>query len=196
MHRKKSNSNSKSIPLKNEKKYSNLTEEEKKRIEELRIMKNKSMVYPLVTIVLWTIITIYRIVDDIAMSDFDKGSPNDTKNMEENKLKNNKFLRVCVESFLVLHAFLSSTRGIFYAFSFLVFEENLFFNFFRNCCTCFCCCFCCNKINIEESIEKKEIIRSSNHSSSYDIKDDNENEEQENISKSEEREMSYSDYVD
>ena len=191
-NKKHSNSKSNSIPLKEERKFNNLTKEEKTRIEELRIMKNKSMVYPLVTIFIWTIITTYRIVDDITMNSFDKGNPTDTKNMEEEKLKSNKFLRFCVEFFLVFHAFLSSTRGIFYAFSFLVFEEKLFFNFFRNCC----CYFCIKEIDVEECIEKKEIIRTSNRSSSYDLKEENENEEQDNNSKTEEREMSYSDYVD
>ena len=32
-----------------------------------------------------------------------------------------------------MHTFLSSTRDIFYGFSFLVFEEKLFFDFFRKC---------------------------------------------------------------
>ena len=185
------NENSFSTPLKeecnedkNENKYSNLTIEEKRRIEELRIMKNKSMVYPLVTIILWSIVTIYRLADDIFMKEYDKGNPNDTKEKEVEKLENNKFLHFCMEFFLAFHAFLSSTRGIFYAFSFLVFEEKYFFNFFRICC-------CRKKISVT-NIEKNEIVRDCNFSSNYDSK----NEENESNSKNDTIEMNCSDYND
>ena len=125
------NSNSESA---SENKFNNLTKEEQKRIEELRLMKTKSLIYPLVTIIIWTCITIYRIVDDSLMMDIDKGNtPTETSKNEIDIFKNNRPLHYCVQIFLVLHTFLSATRGIFYGFSFVIFEEKIFFDFFRRC---------------------------------------------------------------
>ena len=150
-----------------ENKFNNLTKEEQKRIEELRLMKTKSLIYPLVTIIIWTCITIYRIVDDSLMMDIDKGNtPTETSKNEIDIFKNNRPLHYCVQIFLVLHTFLSATRGIFYGFSFVVFEEKIFFDFFRRCS---------KKPKSElETNDEENKLRTTNSSaiSSYNIKEE------------------------
>ena len=185
----KDNNNSKSRESNKEKTLNNLTKIEKMRIEELRIMKNKCLVYPLVTIILWTIIATYRIVDDFKFRKIDSGNFNDTKK-EESDLFEDKFQHFLVQFFLVLHTILSATRGIFYGFSFLVFEEKLFFNFFRNYCFCF------KKKEFEENEEeKKEIVRNTYSSSeTNDYMKEEANENQDDESKNEVIEMNNSDY--
>ena len=46
-----------------------------------------------------------------------------------------------MEVLLVTHSFLSSMRGIFYGFSFIIFEEKSFGNCFRKLVYKCCCCF-------------------------------------------------------
>ncbi len=177
----------------NERKFSILTKEEKTRIEELKLMKWKCIIYPLVTIFIWTCFSIYRIVDDSLMMSIDKGdNPKETSNKEIDKFENNVSLHICVQIFLVVHTFLSATRGIFYGFSFVIFEEKLFFNFFRNC-------FKNSNNDVEESEdEKKSIIRNTNNSSTIingNIKeDDNNNENQVDDSNNKDVELNNSDY--
>ena len=50
----------------------NLTKEGNKKIYELNLMRIKCFIYPLVTIIIWTFTTIYRIADDILMNEIDK----------------------------------------------------------------------------------------------------------------------------
>ena len=79
-----------------------------------------------------------------------------------------------------MHAFLSATRGIFYGFSFIVFEEKLFFNFFKKCF---------KKSWFEDDPEGNEegrmkIIRSSNQSAaSCDYIKENEKEDEDDENK-------------
>ena len=187
----KSNSSSMSKPLNevdkedntrkdsfDEKKFSNLTKEERKRIEELRLMKIKCLTYPLVTIFIWIFAGIYRIVDDLVMMEYDNsGNPEENSKKEKADFENNLFKLICVEFFLVLHAFISATRGIFYGLSFIVFEEKIFFNFFRRC-------FKTKLFNneIEDNNEKKGILRNTNNSSTItdNNKEENEKEEEKN----------------
>ena len=198
----KSSTNSISTPLNDiskdnnqpivEKKINNLTKEEKKRIEELKLMRYKCLTYPLVTIILWLFIGTYRIVDDAAMMKYDRNS-NSTQSRvdEENFFKNHRAAQILVELFLVIHTLLSSIRGIFYGISFIVFEEKIFFNFFRNC-------FKKSIVDEDDSEnnekeERKEIVRTTNNSSeisdSYDKEEmDKEKSENDNI------EMNNSDY--
>ena len=150
-----------------ENKFNNLTKEEQKRIEELRLMKTKSLIYPLVTIFIWTCISIYRIVDDSLMMDIDRGNdPNETSKDEIDIFEKNRPLHYCVQIFLVLHAFLSATRGIFYGFSFVIFEEKIFFDFFRRCSKK-------SKSELEKNDEENKL-RTTNSSaiSSYNIKEE------------------------
>ena len=199
----KSNSSSMSKPLNevdkedntrkdsfDEKKFSNLTKEERKRIEVLRLMKIKCLTYPLVTIFIWIFAGIYRIVDDLVMMEYDNsGNPEENSKKEKADFENNLFKLICVEFFLVLHAFISATRGIFYGLSFIVFEEKIFFNFFRRC-------FKTKLFNneIEDNNEKKGILRNTNNSST--ITDNNKEENEKEEEKNNVIEMNDSDYHD
>ena len=111
---------------------SNFTKEEIKRIEELRIMRIKCLIYPSITIAIWSFAIIYRVIDDIIFMEIDKADTRkDSTKQEKEFFKNKQFLQIIVKIFLIIHTFISSTRGIFYAMSFIVFEEKLFFNCFR-----------------------------------------------------------------
>ena len=113
-------------------KYNNLTKEEIKRIDELRYMKLKCFIYPLITICIWLFATTYRISDVILMWDFDQGNnPQQGEDDEKIFFQAHPILHFFTRFFLVLHVFLSSIRGIFYGFSFIIFEEKIFYNFFR-----------------------------------------------------------------
>ena len=199
----KSNSSSMSKPLNevdkedntpkdsfDEKKFSNLTKEERKRIEELRLMKIKCLTYPLVTIFIWIFAGIYRIVDDLVMMEYDNsGIPEDNSKKEKHDFEKNLFKLICVEFFLVLHTFISATRGIFYGLSFIVFEEKIFFNFFRRCFK--------TKLfddEIEDNNGKKGILRNTNNSST--ITDNNKEENEKEEEKNNVIEMNDSDYHD
>ena len=111
----------------------NLTKEEKKRIEELRLMRIKCLVYPSVTIIIWLIMGTYRTVDDIVMMNFDKGT-NTTAGREDERqyFEEHPTFQFFVQFFLVLHSLLSSIRGIFYVFCFITFEEKIFNIFLEN----------------------------------------------------------------
>ena len=179
----------------NRNKFNNLTKEEKKRIEELRLMKIKCFTYPLVTIIIWLCIATYRIVDDLAMMRYDKGNPTEQRDNEKNHFKKHPFQLFCVEFFLVIHTFLSATRGIFYAFSFVVFEEKIFFNYFRRC---FKSHIFGKDIEKDEDKECKVIERNTNNSSTIadNNKENNENLKKENEDKNNIVEMNDSDYHD
>ena len=115
-------------------KYNSLSNEDLKRIEELRIMKIKCTIYPTVTIILWLIIGVYRTVDDSFMIEYDNAQ-NATKGREaeQHDIENNPPFKYTVQTFLVLHTLLASLRGIFYGLSFIVFEEKFFYNIFSRC---------------------------------------------------------------
>ena len=76
----------------------------------------------------------------------------------------------------MVHTFLSATRGIFYGFSFIVFEEKIFFNFFKRC---FKRCYKDDFIEIDEEGGKLTTSGSSTLSDLYisrgkeEEKDDN-----------------------
>ena len=161
------NGNSKENDLK---KYSNLTNEEQKRIEELKLMRKKCLIYPNVTIGIWTFATIYRFLDTIIMYPYDHGNDPEELNKEEARFFDEyPFFQFLVQTLLVLHTFVSATRGLFYGFSFIVFEEKLFFNFFRRC-------FSKNNLKNNEE-EQKQILIDSSRASENDIKNNEDNEE-------------------
>ena len=62
---------------------------------------------------------------------------------------NHPFLHFFVQFFLVCHVLLSSIRGIIYIFSFIIFEEKLFFNFVVKCCF--------KDIDLEIEVVEKDI---------------------------------------
>lgn len=115
-----------------DKSYNNLTSEEKKRIDEIKLMQIKCIIYPLVTIILWICAVIYRIVEASILWDFDHKSGEDRGKQKEQEYFNaHSFYQFLVQALLVFHTSITSLRGIFYGFSFIIFEEQKFSNFFR-----------------------------------------------------------------
>ena len=123
--------------------YSALASDDKKRLKEIRIMQIKCFIYPLITIIIWFFLTLYRFIDDIGMKNIDKKSDRDEgTEYEKNYFNDHPGLREFVEFNLVFHTILSSFRGILYGICFIIFEEKVFKNIFRNCCLKYCkCCF-------------------------------------------------------
>ena len=122
----------------NSSKYSNLTNEEIKRIQELKLMRIKCYIYPIITIIIWISALTYRILDFAILWPFDhveEGETADSLN-EKEKLYFEEYpsQKVAVQVFLVLHTFISATRGIFYGVSFIVFEERIICNICRKMC--------------------------------------------------------------
>ena len=116
------------------KKSISLTPEEKKRIEQLKIMRLKCLIYPSVTIGYWLFAATYRISDDSFMMKFDSYEDPYEGEKDEKKFFNDyPFFQFIVQFFFVMYTFFSSIRGILYGFSFLVFEEKIFFDFFKRC---------------------------------------------------------------
>ena len=183
---KDSNTRNNSSKETSEKKLYHLTDEEKKRIDELRLMKMKCLIYPWVTNIIWLFAATYRIADTFFMWDFDHGGdPNINEDSEKEYFKSHSVAHFFVQLFLVLHTLLSATRGIFYGFSFIVFEERLFFNFFRRCF---------KNDNIKMMEEEKEIIRNTGYSNFSRNSDMSENEKKNEEEKSDTNEMNNSDY--
>ena len=196
----KDNNNSKndSSDFIKQKKNNNISTEEKKRIDELYLMRIKCLIYPSVTIIIWIFIATYRIVDDFLMKKFDEvyyDTPGKGREKEQDFFNQHPFIQFLVQFFLVIHTILSSFRGIFYGISFIVFEENIFNNFFRKIL---------NKIKKKDDSDIKDennIVKNSNNTSSVsdynEIKNKEENEDnekqEENISKTDTIEMNTSD---
>ena len=110
----------------------NLTKEEKKRIEDLKVMRFKCLIYPIVTICYWVLAATYRVFDDIFMQNFDEAkNPFYGEDLEKIFFEEHYIFQKVVQTFLVIYTLLSSIRGILYGFSFIVFEEKIFFNFFK-----------------------------------------------------------------
>lgn len=151
-----------------DKSYNNLTSEEKKRIDEIKLMQIKCFIYPLVTIILWICAIIYRIVEASILWPFDHGNEKDGgKDAEQDYFNKNLFLQILVQVLLVFHTSITSLRGIFYGFSFIIFEEQKFSNFFRRCLE--------SKRENENESEKNSICASGS--------DTNENKEEKEESK-------------
>lgn len=156
----------------------NLTTEERKRLEEIKLMKLKCKIYPYVTIVLWIYATIYRISETAFFWRYDHGdNPDATRQEEEDFFKKYEFAHVLVQVLLVLHTFVTSLRGVFYCCSFIVFEEKRFFNCFRRLCH--------KKIIDFKEENENEIVKDSNCaiSSLSDANDNNTDNKEMNESK-------------
>ena len=133
------------------------SKEYQKRIEEFKIMKIKCFIYPITTIIIWILLFFYRLIDDIIFIRFDSYESIDDMDKEEydeeKYMNEHPSLKVFVQTLLVLHSFLSSMRGIFYGFSFIIFEEKSFGNCFRKL-VYKCCCFKKNEFNYLEEEEE------------------------------------------
>ena len=77
---------------------SNFTKEEIKRIEELKIMRIKCLIYPSITIFIWTFAIIYRVIDDIIFMEIDNFDDKESSIEEEqNFFKENQILLIFVK---------------------------------------------------------------------------------------------------
>ena len=122
-----------------------LAEDDKKRIKALTIMRIKCMIYPWITIVIWSLSTLYRIIDDSIMYDVDFEEDHEkSKETEREKFLNNRPLQYFEEALLIFHSILSSFRGILYGLSFIIFEGGFAGQFFKKNVFKICCC--CRKI--------------------------------------------------
>ena len=122
-----------------------LAEDDKKRIKALKIMRIKCMIYPWITIVIWSLSTLYRIIDDSIMYDVDFEEDHEkSKETEREKFLNNRPLQYFEEALLIFHSILSSFRGILYGLSFIIFEGGFAGQFFKKNVFKICCC--CRKI--------------------------------------------------
>ena len=119
------------------KKIFNQTKEELKRIQDLNLMKIKSLVYPLVTIIYWVFNATYRIVDDSYMMEYDYAAdPVEAADKERQMFEGNESWHKAVQTFLVAYILMSAIRGILYGCAFIAFEEKIFFNIYKKCCGC------------------------------------------------------------
>ena len=158
------------------KKTTNLTKEGKKKLEKLDLMRKKCFIYPLVTIIIWSFTTIYRIADDALMYDIDESiDPYDGEDKEKEYFENHFIIHFLVQFFFVLYTLLSSIRGILYGISFIIFEENIFNNFFRKLWEK---CFKDKELETNEEDEEKEILRKTNSSSISSSNESNRRSEQ------------------
>jgi hypothetical protein len=158
------------------KKIINLTKEGKKKIEKLDLMRIKCFIYPLVTIIIWSFTTIYRIADDSLMYEIDKSSnPYEGEDKEKAFFEEHFIIHFLVQFFFVLYTLLSSIRGILYGISFIIFEENVFNNFFRKFWEK---CFKNKELETNEEDEEKEILRKTNSSSISSSNESNRRSEQ------------------
>ena len=149
----------------------NTSKEEIKKIQNLNLMRLKSLIYPLVTIIYWTLAAIYRIVDDSFMMQFDIGDdPDDLTIKEQQFFEEYPSFQTAVQLFLVAYTFLSSIRGILYGFSFIVFEEKIFFNFFRKI---FSCCTKDDELLSEDDCKNPDSVRNTEMSQNNDTEEDN-----------------------
>jgi hypothetical protein len=165
-----------------EKKMYIFTPEEKKRIQKLQLMRTKCLIYPSVTIAYWLFAATYRIVDDAFMIKFDSrdGKPDELAEEERNFFREHNIFQIVVQFFLVAYTILSSIRGILYGFSFIVFEEKIFFNFFKKIWMKY---LRDDNLKLDEE-EEKNMIRNTYNSSSigeYNLKEEQKDDNYSNI---------------
>ena len=145
-------------------KISKLGPEDKKRLQQLQLMRTKCLIYPSVTIAYWAFAAFYRIVDDIFMMQFDEPEkdPFDMQLDEKAYFTEHYIFQFIVQFGLVVYTLLSSIRGIVYGVSFIVFEEKIFFNFFKRFWIKYL-----RDNNLEYNEEERETIRRTYNSSSF-----------------------------
>ena len=152
----------------------NMSREDKKKLRDLKLMMIKNLVYPIVTIIYWVFAATYRIVDDSKMMQFDIGDDPDALSKKEIEyFHNHPSFKRAVQSFLVLFTFFSSIRGILYGFSFMAFDEKIFFNLFKRSCKC---CLKFDNLEDEDDDEcKDEIEKQRDTDASNDLIEENDN---------------------
>ena len=131
--------------------------EDKERIKELKMMRIKSRIYPIVTIIIWAFLALYRFSDDIMMMEVDNYYDQSKSQDGENQyFKDNEVQRIFEEINLVTHTILSTFRGIAYGLCFIIFEERFFGDCFKNKCNKFCLCICCGLNDDLDDLEETD----------------------------------------
>lgn len=132
-----------------EKRY--ISFDDRRRVDEIRMMIIKCRIYPSITIFIWVLASIYRFIDDIISRGIDELYDQKTSQDEEEIYwQKHPNLRILEEINLIAHTILSSFRGILYGFSFILFEEKIFGNFFKNFLYK-CCCKGEDLLDLEEN---------------------------------------------
>ena len=155
-----------------------ISSHDKKRLKELQIMQVKCFIYPIISIIIWTLSSIYRIIDDRLMGDIDNGIKKDY-----DELNNKRDLQRFIETNLIFHSILSSFRGVLYGYAFIIFEDKAFNNIFRDIFyeklkCCFCCCHFQNIDNfIDEGEEEETLINIFSNLSNTETNQKDNNEE-------------------
>ena len=126
-----SNKVAKSITFSCRVKNNNMNNDDRNIINDFILIKIKCTTYSFVTNIAWLLVAIYRLFDDIMLEPFDRSdSEEDNNNDEIEYFEDHPNLAIVVQAFLVVHTFITSTRGIFYGMSFIIFEEKMFGSFF------------------------------------------------------------------
>ena len=188
------NDNNNSGAISEGKKY--ISPEDKGRIKELKIMRVKSKIYPIITIMIWILAAIYRFSDDIMMRKVDSpDAPTDSQYEESDYFKDHEEIRIIEEINLVMHTLLSSFRGIAYGLCFIIFEEKKFRALFGKYCNKCCLCLCCLKddedLDDSEETENNSGLKSDSPSKGplYNSIGKESNEEEQNLIKMNEDEI-------
>ena len=139
-----------------EKRYISI--DDRRRVDEIKMMVVKCRIYPAVTILIWVLASLYRYIDDIIMKGVDiYYDKEQSQYYEDEYWADHPNLRILEEINLVAHTVLSSFRGILYGFSFIIFEEKIFGDFFRNYIY-----KCCGKDENLYNLEENESMRRTN----------------------------------
>ena len=124
-------------------------------------MRMKFLVYPSVTIIIWTLSAAYRLIDDFCMHAID--DDDETSDVsEKNYFQDHPGMQNFVQTNLILHTILSSLRGTLYGYAFVIFNEKSFGNIFRDCF--YKCCY--KKLDLidldeDDNQEKEPNVNSS-----------------------------------
>ena len=146
-----------------------ISPDDKKRLKELQIMHVKCFIYPIISIIIWFLSFIYRIIDDTVLYNADNGIDGHYNDFDI--LSKNRNLQRFIEASLIFHTILSSFRGIFYGYAFAIFEDKAFSNNFKETlykiskkCCCFCPYYNLDVLRVEGEDEEDTLINTSANS--------------------------------
>ena len=146
-----------------------ISPDDKKRLKELQIMHVKCFIYPIISIIIWFLSFIYRIIDDTVLYNVDNGIDGHSNDFDI--LSKNRNLQRFIEASLIFHTILSSFRGILYGYAFAIFEDKAFSNNFKETlykiskkCCCFCPYYNLDVLRVEGEDEEDTLINTSANS--------------------------------
>jgi len=142
----------------NDDNYLDLEDDDRTKLNEIKIMQIKYLAYVVMIIIIWIPLLMYRFFDDIAMINIDKVNDRDKgEDYEVEYFNDHPGLRIFYEITFIFHTLISSFRGLLYGITFLSFEEKCCFNrkLFRKC---FCCC---NELYLK--IPRPEVLDGNNN---------------------------------